>query len=379
MTSTGSFQILKAKQEFLFKSPVISLATSASDLAKKWTDIQHVLDQFDQFTGCITAEADVKTDPDGTKAAAVLALINSAKQEIVCSALKPEMLTLYSGSLFNSRMPVDTIKSNLKQVLGEISPKEEKKQLKAKFLKLTRRCDINEKFETFLDRLITDAAELSTNQDVQDELVIEQFESSLRPMDIEAIEVFHEDEETGLDLIKAHAKLLDRKKFFRRSEVESNHLELQQANTILIDQVDNLTRKITNFESSAENREEVLTNKIIELQAQMNQLVNSIQAGAVKTVHSTSGAPPPNPAPKSNSAPAQRPVSGKPKKNNQFKNKFEDPDFFCYNCGLRRCSNKHKCDGDDTKFCVICQKTGHVASSRKYHKPAGSPKKSKNE
>ena len=375
MASTGSFQILKAKQEFLFKSPFISRATSASDLEKKWQEIEHVLAQFDQFTGCITAEVDVKSDPDGTKATAVEALINSAKQEIVCSALKPEMLTLYSGTLFNPRMLVSTIKSNLKQVLGEISPKEAKKQLKANFMKLTRRCDINEKFETFLNRLIAESSSLSTNQDVRDELVIEQFESSLRPMDLEAIEVFYEDDETGIDLIKAQADLLDRKKFFKRSEVESNHLELQQANTILIDQVDNLTRKITSFESSAENREQMLTNKIMELQAQMNQLVNSVQSGNVQNVHSTSSTAPPKPTP----AKSQSSGNSKSKNDGQFKNRFKDPDYFCYNCGLYRCSNKHKCDGDDTKFCVICQKNGHVASSRKYHKPAESPKKSKNE
>ena len=373
MSSTGSFQILKAKQEFLFKSPFISRSTSPSDLEKKWKEIEHVLAQFDQFTGCIKAETDVKTDPDQSKATAIQALIDSAKQEIVCSALKPDILTLYSGTLFNPRMLVTTIKSNLKQVLGEISPKEAKKQLKSNFLKLTRRCDINERFETFLDRLIIESTELSNNNEVRDELVIEQFESSLRPMDLEAIEVFYENDDTGIDLAKAQAQLLDRKKFFKRSEVESNHLELQQANTILIDQVDNLTRKISSFESSAENREEILTNKIMELQAQMNQLVNSVQSGLVQSVHSTSSTPPSKPAH------ATQPVSGKPKKDDQFKNKFKDPDFFCYNCGLHRCSNKHKCDGDDTKFCVICQKNGHVASSRKYHKPAGSPKKSKNE
>ena len=373
MSSTGSFQILKAKQEFLFKSPFISRATSASDLEKKWSEIEHVLAQFDQFTGCIAAEVDVKTDPGGTKANAVKALIDSAKQEIVCSALKPEMLTLYSGTLFNPRMLVSTIKSNLKQVLGEVSPKEAKKQLKANFLKLTRRCDINEKFETFLDRLIAESVSLSTNQDVRDELVTEQFESSLRPMDLEAIEVFYEDDDTGIDLIRAQAELLDRKKFFKRSEVESNHLELQQANTILIDQVDNLTRKITSFESSAENREQVLTNKIMELQAQMNQLVNSVQSGISQTVHSTSSTAPPKPTP------AKSQNAGKSKNDGQFKNRFKDPDYFCYNCGLHRCSNKHKCDGNDALFCVICQKNGHIASSRKYHKPAGSPKKSKNE
>ena len=194
-------------------------------------------------------------------------------------------------------------------------------------------------------------------------------------MDIEAIEVFYEDNDTGIDLIRAQAELLDRKKFYKRSEVESNHLELQQANTILIDQVDNLTRKITSFESSAENREEKLTNKIMELQAQMNQLVNSFQSGVAKTVHSTSSTASSKPAP----AKSSNSGNNNSKKDGQFKNRFKDPDYFCYNCGLYRCSNKHKCDGDDTKFCVICQKNGHVASSRKYHKPAGSPQKSKNE
>ena len=372
MAFTGSFQVLKAKQEFQFKTPVISLSTSPSDLVKKWTEIQHVLDQFDQFTGSVQAEADVKSDPDPNAAAkkAFQALINGAKQEIVCSALKPEMLTLYNGSLFNPRMTVTAIEANLKQVLGEITPKEAKRQQKAEFLKLTRRCDINEKFETFLDRLIAKAESLSNNTDVREELVIEQFESSLRPMDNEALEVFSESDETGINLIRDNAQLLDRKKFFKRSEAETNHLELQEANTILIGQVDKLTRDMASFQSTSVNREELLTSKISQLQEQFDQLFKSIQSGNVRSVNSNSSAPSPAPAPKV--------TTGKSKSKDQS-DKFKDPDFFCYNCGLRNCKNKHKCDGDDTKFCVICQKNGHVASSRKYHKPAGSPKKSKNE
>ena len=372
MAFTGSFQVLKAKQEFLFKSPVISLGTSPSNLVKKWTEIQHVLDQFDQFTGSL--KVDVKADPEANRKAdeAFQALIDSAKQEIVCSALKPEMLTLYNGSLFNSRMPIAEIEANLKQVLGEITPKEAKRQQKAEFFKLTRRCDINEKFETFLDRLIAKAAVLSSNADIQEELVSEQFDSSLRPMDNEALEVFSESNSTGIDLIRDNAKLLDRKKFFKRSEAETNHVELQEANTILIGQVDKLTRDMAAFQSNSENREDLLSNKITQLQEQFDQLVKTMQSGNIKSVNSTSSVASP--------APPSTKSSGKPKMKTEFdKNKFRDPDFFCYVCGLRKCANKHNCDGDDTKFCIICQKNGHVASSRKYHTPAGSPKKSKNE
>ena len=252
MAFTGSFQVLKAKQEFLFKSPVISLGTSPSDLVRKWTEVKHVLDQFDQFTGSL--KIDVKSDPSEESdpaEKAFEALIDGAKQEIVCSALKPEMLTLYNGSLFNPRMSVNVIEANLKQVLGEITPKEAKRQQKAEFLKLTRRCDINEKFETFLDRLIAKAALLSSNTEIQEELVSEQFDSSLRPMDNEALEVFSESVATGIDLIRDNAQLLDRKKFFKRSEAETNHVELQEANTILIGQVDKLTRDMATFQSNS--------------------------------------------------------------------------------------------------------------------------------
>ena len=373
MAFTGSFQVLKAKQEFLFKSPVISLGTSPSDLVKKWTEVKHVLDQFDQFTGSL--KIDVKSDPSEESdpaEKAFEALIDGAKQEIVCSALRPEMLTLYNGSLFNPRMSVNVIEANLKQVLGEITPKEAKRQQKAEFLKLTRRCDINEKFETFLDRLIAKAALLSSNTEIQEELVSEQFDSSLRPMDNEALEVFSESVATGINLIRDNAQLLDRKKFFKRSEAETNHVELQEANTILIGQVDKLTRDMATFQSNSESREDLLSDKITQLQQQFNQLVQSIQSGNVTSVNSNSSSASP-------ASPSIKP-SGKPKKKAEFdKNKFRDPDFFCYNCGLVKCPNKHKCDGDDTKFCVICQKNGHVASSRKYHKPAGSPKKTKNE
>ena len=377
MASTGSFQILKAKQEFQFKNPIISLGTSPADLVKKLEEVQHVLDQFDQFTGCVQAEIDIKTEPDnpatpGKPKVDLKTLVDSAKQEIICSALKPELLTLYGGSLFNSRLPVATIIANLKQVLGEITPKEAKKQLRAEFMKLTRRCDINETFESFLDRLIAKAAKISNNADFREELVGEQFESSLRPMDNDALEVFLETEATGIQHTRAQAQLLDKKKFFKRSEVETNHLELQEANTILIGQVDNLTRKVESLQSSSEDREDVLTTKVTQLQSQLDQLMRSFQSGNAQMVNSNATIP--------NSPVATPKSSGdKSKKfDKSMDNKFKDPDFFCYNCGLRKCSNKHKCDGDDSKFCVICQKYGHVATSRKYHKPAGSPQKSKN-
>ena len=371
MSGNAAFQVLKARQEFRFKSPIISLDTSPAVLLKKLTEIEEVLAQFDQFTGCVKVEIDIKSTPvdeesdSGEKAAAVFEdLIQAAKSDIFCSALKPEMLKLYDGSMFNTKMTIDDLEKNLKSVLGTLTPAEAKRQLKADFQKLTRRCDINETFESFLDRTIAKAKKLTQVPDFQNELVCDQFDSSLRPMDLEALDTFCESVNTGITLARDRAKLLDRKKYFKRSEVETHHVELQQANQILMEQVTDLTRKISSLESSTDNRNDVLSNQMAELMLKIDNLTkNPVQV----QVHSNEQAG------KSKKAEI-KPKNQDKSKPNRYENRFEDPDYFCFVCGLHRCDNKHSCTGDDSKFCVICRVKGHVATSRKYHQPAQSSK-----
>ena len=133
-------------------------------------------------------------------------------------------------------------------------------------------------------------------------------------------------------------------------------------NTILIGQVDILTREMAELRSLSDQRESVLTGQIDKLTSKFDLLVKSIQSNHNSGINQNETASFTN---KSN-------IQLKPKKKVGFKDKnsYADPDYFCFNCGLHKCSNKHKCSGDDTKFCVICQAYGHVASSRKYHKPA---------
>ena len=372
MSGNAAFQVLKARQEFRFKSPIISLDTSPAVLMKKLTEIEEVLAQFDQFTGCVKVEIDIKSTPDdenpdaGQKAAAAFEdLIQAAKSDIFCSAIKPEMLKLYDGSMFNTKMSIEELEKNLKSVLGTLTPGEAKRQLKADFQKLTRRSDINETFEAFLDRTIAKAKKLTNVQEFQNELVCDQFESTLRPMDLEAIDTFCESNNTGVTLARDRAKLLDRKKYFKRSEVETHHVELQQANQMLMEQVSDLTRKISSLESSADNRNDALSNQMAELMLKIDNLSNKPVQVQVHSNDKSGKTKQSEPKPKN-------PV--KEVKKNRFENRFEDPDYFCFVCGLHKCDNKHNCSGDESKFCVICRVKGHVATSRKYHQPAQNSK-----
>ena len=376
MSNNAAFQILKAKHEFLFKSPIIARNTTPTGLSRQWSEIERIIGQFEDFAKCIQAELDIKSNPDdsgsseetGKRAAALQTMIDQAKSEIVCSALKPDLLQLYEGTMFNARLPIDDLEANLKSVLGELTPQELKRKRKADFAQLTRRCDINEKFETFLNRLISKAAELSSNTEFQAELIAEQFESSLRPMDQEALDTFFESSETGIEFTRAQAKLLDKKKYFKRSEVQTNHLELQESNMILVGEVEKLSKQVAAIQSQADQRESSLHDIMAGFASQLDQLVKSVQSNKPSIVNSTKTSPAVHAKPK--------PVSEE-KVTEKKKNPFEDPDYFCRNCGLRKCSNKHKCTGDNPKiFCVICQKYGHAASSRKHHQPA---KNSKNE
>lgn len=378
MSNNAAFQILKAKHEFRFKSPIIARNTTPTGLSRQWSEIQDAIDQFDEFTTCVRAEVDIKTHPhdsdaeesdsNGQQAVSLQAMVDKAKSEIVCSALKPDLLQLYEGSMFNNKLSVDVLEANLKSVLGELTPKELKRKLKADFDKLTRRCDINEKFGTFLDRLILKAAKLSENADFRAELVADQFESSLRPMDMEAIDTFCESQKTGIHLIRDQAELLDKKKFFKRSEVQTNHLELQESNMILVGEVERLTQQVAAIQSQADQREASFQEIMSSMASKMDQIHRSIKSQETD-VNSTKTAPP---------AVAAKPTPVPEKKvTEKKKNPFTNPDFFCFNCGLHKCSNKHKCSGDNSKlFCIICQKYGHVASARKHHQPVN---KSKNE
>ena len=378
MSNNAAFQILKAKHEFRFKTPIIARNTTPTGLSRLWSEIQDAIDQFDEFANCVRAEIDIKTNPNdsasedteptGQQADSLQAMVDKAKSEIVCSALKPDLLQLYECSMFNTKLSVEVLESNLKSVLGELTPQELKRKLKADFGKLTRRCDINEKFGTFLDRLIVKATKLSENADFRAELVADQFESSLRPMDTEAIDTFCESQKTGIHLIRDQAELLDKKKFFKRSEVQTNHLELQESNMILVGEVERLTKQVAAIQSQADQREASFQEIMSLMTSKMDQIHHSIKSQETG-VNSTKMAPP---------AAAAKPTPVTEKKVTEKKKiPFTDPDYFCFNCGRHKCSNKHKCSGDNSKlFCPVCQKRGHLASSRKHHQPV---KESKNE
>ena len=375
MSNNAAFQILKAKHEFRFKSPIIARNTTPTGLSRQWTEIERVIGQFEDFSKCIQAELDIKSnlndsgssEETGKRAAALQTMIDQAKSEIVCSALKPDLLQLYEGTMFNARLSVDDLEANLKSVLGELTPQELKRKRKADFTQLTRRSDINEKFETFLNRLISKAAELSSNTEFQAELIAEQFESSLRPMDQEALDTFFESSKTGTELTLEQARLLDKKKFFKRSEVQTNQLELQESNMILVGEVEKLSKQVAAIQSQADQRESSLHDIMAGFASQLDQLVKSVQSNKPSNVNSTKTSPP--------AAPAKPKPVPENKVTEKKKNPFENPDYFCFNCGLHKCATKHKCTGDNPKiFCCICQKYGHAASSRKHHQPATSSK-----
>ena len=110
------------------------------------------------------------------------------------------------------------------------------------------------------DRLVKKAEKITTTN-YKIDLVVEQFESVLRPMDREVIQLFPDQcTGTGLNLLRAKAKLLDDRKYHSKVEVTSHQVEIDEVRRALENQVDKLPNQLSALANQISHNQNLISN-----------------------------------------------------------------------------------------------------------------------
>ena len=377
-----ALQLLQMKDAFLAKSPVLSLKSTPTELKHYLEEIDIKLADFEDVYNCLFPAKPESGTAD-------LKLIQKCESDVLLSFCKPDIQLALGRSEFSNAKTVVQLKNALKLAIGEEDPHVHAAQLKKEFVDMGRRIELNEKFDYFITRLVKKAEQITTTN-YKIDLVVEQFEKSLRPCDLEVIQLFPDQcTGTGLDLIRAKAKLLDDRKYHLKREVNSHQVEIDEVRRALEQHVDKLTNQLSaqaiqiseqaKLDQQHRDRQESLTQSVLhrleqQMAAQMalqQQLAQSsallkpeLQAHLIQTTtKSTNQQPAP---PKSAPAPKSSP---EPENDGQKNSKkyWMDSKNYCNFCGSRRCRKKDKCDGNPALYCMFCETHGHCHSSKHFH------------
>lgn len=361
--SNPAFQILSSTKIFLSKSPTISTKTSADELVKALEDVDGVLARFEQLCACLNV--DVKAEPTALAEdkKALLSICAHAAGEIFMSFIDPNVVDLLGKSNFNASMSIDDLKMALQDLIGEVDHMERQRQLKDEMSQMTRRVDSNEKFATFLDRLIRHAAKI-TSTSYADELVSDQWMKDLRKMDLDLLELFPDATggKTGLDLVKLNAKMLDDRKFFKKVDVSANQVQIDSVTVALEAKVDQLAFQLEQSqlrEQEYRHRQEQFEMKLlarIDRQTEQSDQLKIHLLNSTKTEKKTEKVSPKPPKESTTSNATM-----------QTKKFWMDRSNFCFYCGSRRCKKGSACDGNSHLYCMHCEVYGHAVTSGHFH------------
>ena len=321
-------QLAKLRDGLLFSKPVVNRATKPSMLNKKLDLVDKQITRFSLMANSLTMKAEATEDEQ------VTGMISEFEREIFMSALSPELLGSYDDSFFNIETEVDDMKTNLKSIIGEPDNQQVEKQKLEDFHAMARRNEIKETFTNFIKRLQTAAIEI-TSTDYSKKLIENQFEKSLRQMDKDVLDFHADADKVGMDKINHFAQILDKMKMNAKAEVKTHHLEIAES-----------------FEARFEAMEQRLSDRSDSRFDEVLAMINQIQ---LRT--SSSPAKPDNKQPEKDS---------KPKSTKKKTFKQPKPTDYCLMCGLRKCKDP-KCKGNDDLTCILCNKTGHIATSRHFH------------
>ena len=321
-------QLAKLRDGLLFSKPVVNRATKPSMLNKKLDLVDKQITRFSLMANSLTMKAEATEDEQ------VTGMISEFEREIFMSALSPELLGSYDDSFFNIETEVDDMKTNLKSIIGEPDNQQVEKQKLEDFHAMARRNEIKETFTNFIKRLQTAAIEI-TSTDYSKKLIENQFEKSLRQMDKDVLDFHADADKVGMDKINHFAQILDKMKMNAKAEVKTHHLEIAES-----------------FEARFEAMEQRLSDRSDSRFDEVLAMINQIQ---LRT--SSSPAKPDNKQPEKDS---------KPKSTKKKTFKQPKPTDYCLMCGLRKCKDPN-CKGNDDLTCILCNKTGHIATSRHFH------------
>ena len=378
-----ALQLLQLKDAFLAKAPVLGLKSTPTELKHYLGEIDFKLADFEDVYNCLFT---VKPE-DGTPN---LKLILKCESDILLSYCKPDIQLALGRDEFSNAMSVDELKNALKTVIGEEDPQVLVAQSKKEFGEMGRRTELNETFDSFIDRLVRKAEKI-TSTDYKNQLVIDQFTKCLRPMDLEVIQLFPSQcIGTEINLLRAKAKILDDRKYHTKAELNAHQVEIEDVRRALENQVEKLTNQLSaqanqiseqaKLDQKHRERQEDLTQSVLNrLEQQMasqmalqSQLAQSsafqqfsqpqVQAHLIQT------------APKPTNQHSANPTSApKPEKTSKksAKKPWMNTKNYCYFCGGRRCSKKDQCDGNSALYCMFCDTHGHSPTSKHFH---GQPK-----
>ena len=327
-TAFDYVQLAKLRDGLLFSKPAINRATKPSMLNKKLDLVEKQITRFSLMANSLTVKAEATEDEQ------VTGMISEFEREIFMSALSSELLGSYDDSFFNIETEVNDMKTNLKSIIGEPDNQQIEQQKLEDFHAMARRNEIKETFTNFIKRLQTAATEI-TNTDYSKKLVENQFEKSLRQMDRDVLDFHADADKVGMAKINHFAQILDKMKMNAKAEVKTHHLEIAES-----------------FEAKFEAMEQRLSDRSDSRFDEVLAMINQIQLR-----------PSSSPAKPDNKQPEKDP---KPKFTKKKTFKQPKPTDYCLMCGLRKCKDPN-CKGNDDLTCILCNKTGHIATSRHFH------------
>ena len=327
-TAFDYVQLAKLRDGLLFSKPVINRATKPSMLNKKLELVDKQINRFSLMANSLMMKAEASEDDQ------VTGMVSEFEREIFMSALSSELLGSYDDSFFNIETEVDDMKTNLKSIIGEPDTQQIEQQKLEDFHAMARRIEIKETFTNFIKRLQTAATEI-TSTDYSKKLVENQFEKSLRQMDKDVLDFHADADKVGMDKINHFAQILDKIKMNAKAEVKTHHLEIAES-----------------FEAKFEAMEQRLSNRSDSRFDEVLAMINQMQL--------RTSSPPAKP---DNKQPEKDP---KPKSTKKKTFKQPKPSDYCLMCGLRKCKDPN-CKGNDDLTCILCNKTGHIATSRHFH------------
>lgn len=324
-------QLAKVRDGLLFSKPIITQTTKSSILKKKLDLVQKQTNRFKLMADSLVVKSESGSDNQ------VGDMVDEFEKEIFMSALSSELLSSYDDEFFNTELEIEDMKTNLKAIIGEPDDQEIEQQKLDFFYSMARRTELKETFSSFIKRLQTAALEI-TKSDYSEKLVESQFDKCLRPMDKDALDFRADADKQGMDKIRHFAEILDKMKMHSKSEVKTHHLDITES-----------------IEAKFEAMEQRLLDKSNSRFDEVLVKINQIQLKPNSSAHDTTK--------------IQSDIGKDSKqKSTKWKRPFKKPKptDYCMMCGLRRCKDPN-CKGNDDLTCILCNKTGHIASSRHFH------------
>ena len=323
-------QLAKVRDGLLLSKPVITKATKPSNLNKKLDLVEKQVNRFKLMAASLMVKSDAESDTQ------VNGMVDEFEREIFMSALSSDLLSAYDDEFFNTELEIEAMKTNLKAIIGEPDQQELEQQMLEDFHSMSRRTELKESFTSFIKRLETAAAGI-TNTAYSKKLVENQFDKCLRPMDRDALDFRADADKKGMDRINHFAQILDKMRMNAKAEVKTHHLEITES----------IEEK---FEAMEQRLAERSNSRFDEILAKINQIQIT---PSPPVINQTSKKP-------------EAKEDPKPKSTKKKTFKQPKPTDYCLMCGLRRCKDRN-CKGNDDLICILCNKAGHIATSRHFH------------